>query len=222
MAGYPNTGSRLSSSISTTLSTQIIIQVEMNDGSVEPVGAVQSLSEKQSRGLARIVEIGTDGVIEIVPNKATEFTLSLERTVFDGLSLPEAFGRGFRNIQAQRFPFNIQVVDVSAGIVDSQGVVGKDSTVITTYHNCWFSSTSTPVKADNYIIMQSAEVWCEFITSVRAGDAVAKSQAAGGGRSILTPGQVDPVEAAADSARRLGALDFAGLLRAGFNLANLS
>lgn len=220
--GYPSTGSRLTSSISTSLSTQIIIQVEMNDGSVEPVGAIQDLTEKQQRGLARIVEIGTDGVIEIVPNKATEFSLSLGRTVFDGLSLPEAFGRGFRNIQSQRFPFNIQIIDVNAAVVDAQGAASKDSTVITTYHNCWFYSTSTPIKADNYIIMQQAEVWCEFITSVRAGDAVAKSQAAGGGRSILTPGQVDPVEAAADSARRLGALDFAGLLRAGFNLQNLS
>jgi len=222
MPSYPSTGSRLTSSISTTLSTQIIIQVEMNDGSVEPVGAVKELTETQTRGLARIVEIGTDGVIEIVPNKATEFTISLGRTVFDGLSLPEAFGRGFRNIQAQRFPFNIQVIDVSAGIVDNQGVVGQNSTVITTYHNCWFNRTSTPIKAEDYIILQTAEVWCEFITSVRAGDAVAKSQAAGGGRSMLTQGQVDPVEAAADSARRLGALDFAGLLRAGFNLQNLS
>jgi len=220
--GYPSTGSRLTSSISTSLSTQIIIQVEMNDGSVQPVGAIKSLSEKQSRSLMRIVEIGTDGVIEIVPNKATEFSLSLERTVFDGLSLPEALGRGFRNIQAQRFPFNIQVVDVNASIVDASGAAGKDSTVITTYHNCWFNSTSTPIKADDYIIMQQAEVWCEFITSIRAGKAVAESQAAGGGRSMLTPSQVDPVEAAADSARRLGALDFAGLLRAGFNLQNLS
>lgn len=220
--GYPSTGSRLTSSISTSLSTQIIIQVEMNDGSVTPVGAVKELTEEQNRGLARIVEIGTDGVIEIVPNKATEFQLSLNRTVFDGLSLPEAFGRGFRNIQSQRFPFNIQVVDVNAGIVDASGTASKDSTVITTYHNCWFQRTSTPLKADDYIIVQSATVWCEFITSVRAGDAVAKSQAAGGGRSILTPGQVDPVEAAADSARRLGAMDYAGLLRSGFNLNNLS
>ncbi len=221
MAGYPSTGSRLTSSIGTGLSTQIIIQVEMADGSVEPVGAVKSLSEKQNRGLARIVEIGTDGVIEIVPNKATEFSLSLERTVFDGLSLPEAFGRGFRNIQAQRFPFNIQVIDVSAGIVDAQGSAGKDSTVLTTYHNCWFSSMSTPIKADDYIIVQNAEVWCEFISSLRAGAGVASSQAAGGGRSILTPGQVDPVENAADSGRRLGAMDFAGIIRAGLNLNNL-
>lgn len=219
---YPSTGSRLTSSISTSLSTQIIIQVEMNDGSVVAVGAIKGLSEKQQRQLARIVEIGTDGVIEIVPMRATEFSLSLERTVFDGLSLPEAFGRGFRNIQAQRFPFNIQVIDVNAADVDASGTASGNSTVVTTYHNCWFNSTSTPIKAEDYIIVQQAEVWCEFITTTRSGDGVAKSQSAGGGRSILTPGQVDVIESSVDSGRRLGALDFAGLLKSGFNLQNLS
>lgn len=221
MASYPSTGSRLTSSISTSLSTQIIIQVELPDGSVAPVGAVQELTESQSRGLARIVEIGTDGVIEIVPQKATEFELSLTRTVFDGLSLPEAFGRGFRNIQAQRFPFNILIIDVNAGVVDPQGTVDKNSTVITTYHNCWFNSTSTPIKAENYIIMQQARVWCEFISTMRGSGGVAESQGAGGGRSILGPGKTDSIEIASDVGRRLGGLDFAGILRAGTNSQNL-
>jgi hypothetical protein len=217
---YPSTGSTLTSGISTALSTQILIQVEMPDGSNVKVGAVKELTESQTRGLARIVEIGTDGVIEIVPNKATEFEINLTRTVFDGLSLPEAFGRGFRNIQAQRTPFNVQVIDVSAGVVDSAGAVDKNTTVITTYHNCWFNRTSTPIKADDYIIITQATCWCEFISSTRSGAGVAQSQGAGGGRSILTANSVDPIELQADSGRRLGSLDFAGIIRsAGF--ANL-
>jgi hypothetical protein len=222
MSSYPNTGSTLTSRLSTSSSTNMIIQVEMNDGSVETIGAVQELTEQQSRGLARIVEIGTDGVIEIIPNKATEFEITLSRVVFDGLNLPEGFGRGFRNIQSQRFPFNLQVVDINAGVVDSSGGVNKNSTVVTTYHNCWFSRTSTPLKADNYIIIQQATVWCEFVSSMRAGDSVAKSQGAGGGRSMLTPGQVDSIESASDTGRRLGSLDAAGILLAGLNLNNLS
>jgi hypothetical protein len=211
---YPNTGSRLTSSISTSLSTQIIINAVLSDGSVIPVGAVQELTESQNRGLARIVEIATDGVIEIVPMKATEFELTLNRTVFDGLSLPEAFGRSFRNIQSQRAPFNIEVIDVNAAVTDAQGVFDKNTAVITTYHNCWFTRTSTPIKADNYIIVQQATVWCENVSATRAGNAVALSQAAGGGRSIITPGQADPVEVAADRGARLGSLDFAGLMLA--------
>lgn len=213
MAAYPSTGSTLTSTISTGLSTQIIIQVEMSDGSVEPIGAVQELTENQQRGLARIVEIGTDGVIEIVPNKATEFTISLGRVVYDGLSLPEGFGQGFRNIQSQRTPFNIQVIDVSAGVVDASGDIDKNTTVITTYHNCWFSRTSTPFKADNFIIVQTAEVWCENISTTRSAGAVALSQGAGGGRSMLLPSQTDPVSNSVDVGSRLGAMDYAGLLR---------
>lgn len=222
MAQYPNTGSRLTSSIGTSLSTEIIIQVDLPDGSSIPVGAVKELTENQSRGLFRVVEIGTDGVIEIVPNKATECSVSLTRTVFDGLTLTEAFGRGFRNIQSQRFPFNVHVIDTNAADIDSQGAFDKNTTIITTYHNCWFNRTSTPIKADDYIILQTAEVWCEFISSARSGDAIARSQSAGGGRSILTPNQVDSVEAAVDKGSRLGALDLAGLLKAGLNLPNLS
>lgn len=211
---YPATGSTLTSTISTGLSTQIQIQVQLSDGSFKSVGAVKELTEGQTRNLARIVEIGTDGVIEIVPQRATEFELTLTRTVFDGISLPESFGRSFRNIQGQRTPFNIQVIDVSAGIVDANGAADKNTTVVTTYHNCWFNRTSTPIKADDYIIVQTATVWCENISSTRAGQAVALSQGAGGGRTILTPSMVDPVEAQSDTGRRLGSMDFAGLIRA--------
>ena len=210
---YPNTGTTLSSNIATGLSTQIVIQVELPNGGVIDVGAVKSITEEQTRQLARITEIGTDGVIEIVPNRATEFSLNLERTVFDGLSLTEAFGRGFRNIQSQRFPFNLQMIDVSGGAVDSNGVVDKNSVVITTYSNCWFTRTSTPFRTDDYVIMQSANVWCEGIFSSRAGKPVAMSQAASGGRSVLTANQIDPIEGAADSRHRLGSLDFGGLIR---------
>lgn len=214
---YPATGSSLTSTILTGLSTQIEIQVQVSDGSFRAIGAVKELTETQTRPLFRVPEIGTDGNISIVPQRPVEYELSLTRTVFDGLSLTEAFGQGFRNIQAQRAPFNIQVIDVSAGIVDAAGAVDKNTTVITTYHNCWFNRTSTPVKADDYIIVQTATVWCLYISSTRAGAAVALSQGAGGGRTILTPGLVDPASAAVDSGHRLGAMDFAGLARqAGF------
>lgn len=220
---YPNTGSTLTSSINTGLSTQIIIQVQLpNGGPPVTVGAVKKLTEKQTRGLERVVEVGTDGTVELVPNKATTYSIDLERTVFDGLSLPEAFSQGFRNIQAQRFPFNVQIIDMSAGIVDANGDVDPNSIVLTTYVNCWFSSMSVSYSSDDYVIVQNASAECEYIGSTRAGSAVALSQAAGGGRSILTPGQVDPISAAADSRRRLSALDYPGLIRAGFGINNLT
>lgn len=87
-ATFPNTGSNINDGHRTSsgLSTQIIIKVSNN-----PVGALQQLSVAQNRPLQRIQEIGTDGVIEIVPNSATTFELTANRIVFDQLRLPESF-----------------------------------------------------------------------------------------------------------------------------------
>ena len=104
MATYPRTGSILDSTTHTALSTQVVIMVNN-----EPVGAVQKFSINQSRTNKRVGEIGTDGTIELVPQKKADITLNINRIAFDGLSLPESFARGFRNIQAQRISFDIVV-----------------------------------------------------------------------------------------------------------------
>src|SRR5271168_3873932 len=106
---FPNTGTTVNpDSTSSGLSTQIIIKVNGN-----PVGALQTLTVDQTRSVQRISEIGTDGTVEIVPNKAAEYKLTTGRIVFDQLRLPEAFSRGFRFIGAQRLPFDIEIYDTS-------------------------------------------------------------------------------------------------------------
>ena len=107
VSNYPYTGTNLDEGKTRTgLSTQIVIYV--ND---EPVGAVQSFQISQQRGTKSITEVGTDGIIEIVPNAATSVTLQISRVVFDGLSVTEAFSRSFVNLSAQRIPFSIVVID---------------------------------------------------------------------------------------------------------------
>jgi hypothetical protein len=202
MATYPKTGSVLDSTTRTALSTQIIIMVNN-----EPVGAVQSFSEKQSRTNKRISEIGTDGVIEIVPQKATDVSLTIKRVAFDGLSITEAFSRGFRNLQAQRIPFDIVVIDQFTGT--------GNNAIITTYHNCWFNNIGRTFNSDDYIISEDCGVDVEFVSTIRGGDAVVLSQGAGGGRQ-LAGAQIDDVESLADSGVRRGSLDFPDLISAAF------
>src|SRR5271157_1655295 len=109
-ASYPNTQSTVKATAPHTgLSTQIVIKV-----SGVPVGALQNLTVNQARPLERIKEIGTDGCIEIVPSGITTFELTASRIVFDEVRLPEAFLRGFRFINAQRLPFDIEIYDLSA------------------------------------------------------------------------------------------------------------
>lgn len=202
MATYPKSGSILDSTVHTSLSTQIVIMVNN-----EPVGAVQSLQIEQNRPTVRVGEVGFDGTIEIVPNAKTEITLNIERIVYDGLSVTEAFSRGFQNIQAQRIPFDIVVIDQFSG-------TGDDAT-ITTFVNCWFESLSKPYRAEQYIITENCRVAVETIKTLRGGEAVALSQGVGGGRQLAGT-QFDDVELAADSGSRRGSLDFPGLISASF------
>jgi hypothetical protein len=199
---YPNSGSTLDGTTRTALSTQVIIMVNN-----EPVGAIQSFQETQNRTNKRVAEVGTDGVIEIVPQSFATVTLAVNRIVFDGLSLPEAFSRGFQNIHAQRISFDIVVIDQYTGT--------GDDAVITTYHGCWFSNLSKTFSVQDYTIAQSGNIDVEYVSTVRAGEAVADSQGAGGGRQISGI-QRDIAEGQADSGVRRGALDFPGLISAAF------
>ena len=173
MSDFPNTGSILDTvtgqaSTNTGLSTQIVIRVNN-----QAVGALQSLRVSQNRGLQRISEIGTDGVIEIVPNKATEYEITAERVVFDQLRLPESLSRGFRFISAQRVPFDIDIFDI-ANVNPPAGPQTASSTgvVVMTYKNCWFTRYETPYAAENYVITESATIWAEtaYISNLQGID----------------------------------------------------
>ena len=170
MAYYPQSGSLISSDSGaqtptlsggthTGLSTQVIIMVQNF-----PVGAIQNLTINQNRSLKRLNEIGTDGVVEIVPTTPTAVNISIQRIAFDGMSLPEAFSRVFSNIQAQRIPFNIDIYQTQ-GENEAFGSSPAGLPLVRRIHNCWFSRLSIPYAANNYIISESAEIMAEYITN---------------------------------------------------------
>ncbi len=200
MATYPQTGSTLQSNISTSLSTQIIVKV----GS-DTVGALQALEVRQNRPLTRLVELGLDGTLEIVPTQRTEVTLTVRRIVFDRLRITEAFERGYLNVKSQRLPFDILIIDQSGG----EG----NLSVTHTYKNCWFQDISTPYNADNYIITESATIWAEDVSS---NPGSTQSPVAEGGIRDMKPVKND-IERDADSGGRRGTLDAPGLITAAFS-----
>ena len=206
--GFPNTGTNVNAGHRTNsgLSTQIIIKVENT-----PVGALQNLSVTQTRNLQRISEIGTDGVIEIVPNSATTYELSATRIVFDQLRLPESFARGFRFIAAQRIPFDIDVIDISGN--DPNVPDDDTNTSVMTYKNCWFTRYETPYAADNYIITETASLWCETAYLLKTGRSGPDSSDL---RAIDVQTDSAGVEGEVNSGRRLGSLDAAGLTQSLF------
>jgi hypothetical protein len=212
MASYPYTGTLFDSEAvtgaktRTGLSTQIIVYVNN-----QPVGAIQTFQERQTRPLKRLHEVGTDGTIEIVPQGATTIELTVNRVVFDGLSMPESMARGFRNIHSQRIPFDIVVIDRFTGTEEEGG------SVVTTYHNCWFASLGKSYTVNDYTIAEDASISVEAVSTERNGAPVASSQGVGGGRDLGSEGrQVDAIEQAADYGTYRGSLDFPGLIKAAF------
>lgn len=207
MAGFtPNTGSVLDyGRTSSGLSTQIIIRIGN-----EPVGALQKLSVNQARPLNRIKEIGTDGCIEIVPNGATDYTLSADRIVFDQMRLPEAFSRGFRFIAAQRIAFDIDVFDVSS-VNTPGGATDANSTgvVVMTYKNCWFTRYDTPYASDNYLITETAEIWAEtgFISNLDKAVEIPN----GGRTGIIAQTDENGIEAGVNHGGHRGSMDYSGV-----------
>jgi hypothetical protein len=212
MASYPYTGTLFDSEAvtgaktRTNLSTQIVVYVNN-----QPVGAIQDFQERQQRTIKKITEVGTDGIIESVPQSATTITLTVRRIVFDGLSLPESMARGFRNIHAQRIPFDIVVIDRFTGTEEEGGAI------VTTYHNCWFESLGKSYTTGDYTITEDASLSVEAISTERNGAPIASSQGVGGGRDLGSEGrQIDSVEQAADYGTYRGSMDFPGLIKSAF------
>jgi len=191
MAEFPQSGSILSAIPQLGLSTQIVIKV-----GTTAIGAIQELTINQQRDIARHEEIGTDGIVDSHPRKAAKVGITVNRLVFDQLRLPEAFGRGFINLQAQRLPFDVQVIDRFAGT--------NTLAAVHTYHNCWFGRYTQPYRANDYIITETADITCEFATSIQNGQNVPH----GGLRGI--PVEFDSIERETDLHGRRGRLDSAG------------
>lgn len=188
---YPRTQSILDTRIKTGLSTQITIKVENTT-----VGAIQQLTINQAREMNVFEEIGTEGVVEICPKGAAKISLTVDRIVFDGLRLPEALARGFVNLQAQRFPFDIHLVDTA---------LGNDQLAVTTViHGCWINDYSPTYKADSFIVSERASLKAERITISQAGH----SAVWGGLRGIAF--DYDTVERSTDVNGKIGRLDSAG------------
>lgn len=193
MTTYPNSGSFLTPNIHAGLSTQITIKV-----GTTTVGAIQSITIQQNREVHVHEEIGTDGVIEIHPKGAAKIDVQVQRLVFDGLRITEAFARGFVNIQAQRIPFNIDIIDRSDSIEIGDAVVH-------TLNNCWFKSYSPTFAAGEFIIKEQSDIVCEYITTMRG----AISAVQGGKRGVAF--DLDTIERNTDVKGIRGRLDSAGM-----------
>src|SRR5271157_484640 len=205
---YPHSGSILSDAgrnvTRTAVSTQIIIQVDGN-----PIGAIQSLSIDESRGIDMINEVGTDGHIDSVPKSSTNIIGTCERIRFDNLRIAAAFSRGFVHVCAQRIPFDIVILDIFAADETDAGFNNGDNVITTVINNVWIKSLSVAYKASEFVISETMGWEAEHIYSyVGQGNQAVPAPFA----RQLNIIDNDPFEQQADIGIRRGSLDAAGLI----------
>jgi hypothetical protein len=180
-----NTGSQYTTTAGangtrTALSTNIIIEV-----SGTPVGAIQDINYKETRGIHMVDEVGTDGHIDSAPNKSVEVSGGCQRTRFD----------------------DIFQADENVGTNFSSG----KNVIVTTLKNVWITDISTAYKATEFIITDSMNFVAETVYST-LGDGSAYSLSTS--RKVKAYVDSGGFEQAADIGRRRGALDGAGLINA--------
>lgn len=154
--------------LQTALSTQIKIMATGEDGTARVIGAIQSLAPTETRPLLRVSEVGTDAVVEIIPQAATTIELAVTRIIFDFQRLPASFQRGFRHINSARLPFDIVVEDYNAyremqNADPINAGVSEATPVTTVYKNCWIQNYSFTYTQDNYMISETATIWAEHV-----------------------------------------------------------
>lgn len=207
---YPQTGSLLydptnnKNRIGTALSTNIIISVNNT-----PIGAVQSININETRQIRMIDEIGTDGHIDSAPNGSTKIGGGCTRIRFDRLHITEAFSRGFVHLAAQRYPFDIDIIDTWKG--DGQ------NSIVTTLRNVWISSITTQYQTSDFVISDQMAFECESIESKFTG--TSNNTSDGGTRGI--PFFIDAIERSADRGGRRGSMDAPGLISTFSNVSPL-
>lgn len=182
----------------THLSTNIIIKAR---GYV--VGAIQSLSVKESRDVEMISELGTDGHIDSAPKSSTNISGDCKRIRFSGMRIAEAFGSSFTHVHSQRIPFDIEIQDIFAD-------ANIANAIVTTIHNVWITDINYDMSADNWIISDSMSWKAESISSILAGGNVVTSVANGQDGPLY----INKYEQEADRGVYRGALDAAGVLTA--------
>ena len=200
-----NTGSQLlgangANITDTALSTNIIIKVGPN-----AVGAVQSMEIREDREIRMIDEVGTDGHIDSVPVRSTNYSGTCERIRFERMRISEAFSRSFLHAKSQRYPFDIVIFDIQNG--------DGNNALITTIKNVWIQEISYGYRADNWIITDRMTWQAEDIYSTISGN---QPGAQGGTLSIPLAIQspTSDIEQSADTGSRRGALDVPGLIQA--------
>lgn len=184
---------------STAISPNILIYVGNN-----PVGAIQSISVTESREIKEVYELGFDGAIDSVPVGPLKVTGDIKRIRYDRMRLTEALGRAYIHPHAQRFPFDVHIIDTWNG--------DGDDAIVTVIKNVWLKGSSYSYSVGTWIIEDTSQYVAETIYTVLKGGPAA--QGGETGRPLALQSPTSDIERQTDTGMRRGSMDSPGLLKA--------
>lgn len=154
--------------------TSTNIDIEING---RKIGLIQSFSRNEGRDVTPVSEIGTEGLVQLVPNNYQGGTLSVDhfriygRLMFETLGLydlgaPQSFIANFNpiaHLAQQRLPFSVKVT-VRGAAKEDPSIINRR--IVEVYHGCWLTSYSYDVSSGNITVSEKAEIkytWPEII-----------------------------------------------------------
>jgi hypothetical protein len=161
------------------------------------VGFIQSASPSESRNINKIMELGTEGIVQSVPSNTNGGSLSVNRiaiynsSLFNALGMTKTgqflnlsdnnsnrnvlsgdkyktFSNVFKTLKDQRVPLEIQIKTKMPALNSVEGAGNRF--LVDTYVDCWLSSYSKSIASGTITITETANIsYSEVYTTVIDG-----------------------------------------------------
>lgn len=156
------------------IATSTNIDIEFNG---KKVGLIQSFRKDEKRNNTKVSEIGTEGLVQIIPNNYEGGSLSVDhlriygRTFLETMGIydlgaPRTFIANFNpvaHLGQQRLPFAVRVTLRGAAKNNSSEINRR---IVEVYHGCWLTDNSYTVTNGEITIKESANLdytWVEIL-----------------------------------------------------------
>lgn len=143
------------------------------------VGFIQSFTPSEQREITPVQELGTEGVVQMVPGNTRGGTIQITRfalynsDIWNALGLTPTgqftkrdqqitgdafkrqdsgtYGNPFRTLKDQRVPLELRAHTILPNI-------SAEAMLVETYYDCWISSYSKSIAAQNIIVSENVTV----------------------------------------------------------------
>lgn len=146
--------------------TSTNIQIKING---QPIGLIQSLRRDESRDVQRVMEIGTEGLVQLVPQNYQGGTLSVDalavygRLFFRAIRMkdwgaPQSFIANYNPVGMlvqNRIPFTVEVLTRGRNHNKGPGSLGQIREI---FHGCFLTQYGKTVQISDVTVTETVQI----------------------------------------------------------------